>query len=163
MLCLNLFCFADLLKHLLQTSCLHRFLLTFALQRDDMTTQFNQMSLSRQSSGDNPESPSGPVYPSPILQQPAQQTGYIMASPTQQLPPGGFTGSGPPVSQQVLQPPPPPQGFVQQSAEYSCLLCYLLFFLLPVWHGAHCKIRKTILKNILQVLVFYFDIFFLLW
>uniref|UniRef100_A0A8C8E924 cAMP regulated phosphoprotein 21 n=1 Tax=Otus sunia TaxID=257818 RepID=A0A8C8E924_9STRI len=80
--------------------------------RDDMTTQFNQMSLSRQSSGDNPESPSGPVYPSPILQQPAQQTGYIMASPSQQLPPGGFTGSGPPVSQQVLQPPP--QGFVQQ-------------------------------------------------
>lgn len=114
MLCLNLFCFADLLKRLPQTSCLHRFLLTFALQRDDMTTQFNQMSLSRQSSGDNPESPSGPVYPSPILQQPAQQTGYIMASPTQQLPPGGFTGSGPPVSQQVLQPPPPPQGFVQQ-------------------------------------------------
>ncbi|KAF4792242.1 cAMP-regulated phosphoprotein 21 [Turdus rufiventris] len=83
-------------------------------QRDDMTVQFNQMSLSRQSSGDNPESPSGPMYPSPILQQPAQQTGYIMASPSQQLPPGGFTGSGPPVSQQVLQPPPPPQGFVQQ-------------------------------------------------
>ncbi|NWU44421.1 ARP21 protein, partial [Hylia prasina] len=80
--------------------------------RDDMTAQFNQMSLSRQSSGDNPESPSGPVYPSPLLQQPAQQTGYIMASPSQQLPPGGFTGSGAPVSQQVLQPPP--QGFVQQ-------------------------------------------------
>ncbi|XP_071285799.1 cAMP-regulated phosphoprotein 21 isoform X10 [Agelaius tricolor] len=83
-------------------------------QRDDMTAQFSQMSLSRQSSGDNPESPSGPVYPSPMLQQPAQQTGYIMASPSQQLPPGGFTGSGAPVSQQVLQPPPPPQGFVQQ-------------------------------------------------
>nr|XP_025957127.1 cAMP-regulated phosphoprotein 21 isoform X7 [Dromaius novaehollandiae] len=82
-------------------------------QRDDMTTQFNQMSLSRQSSGDNPESPSGPVYPSPILQQPAQQPGYIMASPSQQLPAGSFTGSGPPVSQQVLQPPPP-QGYVQQ-------------------------------------------------
>ncbi|XP_063013455.1 cAMP-regulated phosphoprotein 21 isoform X15 [Melospiza melodia melodia] len=81
-------------------------------QRDDMTAQFGQMSLSRQSSGDNPESPSGPVYPSPMLQQPAQQTGYIMASPSQQLPPGGFTGSGAPVSQQVLQPPP--QGFVQQ-------------------------------------------------
>ncbi|XP_017590176.1 PREDICTED: cAMP-regulated phosphoprotein 21 isoform X16 [Corvus brachyrhynchos] len=81
-------------------------------QRDDMTAQFNQMSLSRQSSGDNPESPSGPVYPSPILQQPAQQTGYIMASPSQQLPPGGVTGSRP-TTQQVLQPPPP-QGFVQQ-------------------------------------------------
>ncbi|XP_046767848.1 cAMP-regulated phosphoprotein 21 isoform X3 [Gallus gallus] len=95
-------------QHLLPVSPTQQF------SRDDMTTQFNQMSLSRQSSGDNPESPSGPVYPSPILQQPAQQTGYIMASPTQQLPPGGFTGSGPPVSQQVLQPPPPPQGFVQQ-------------------------------------------------
>ncbi|XP_074912594.1 cAMP-regulated phosphoprotein 21 isoform X15 [Buteo buteo] len=96
-------------QHLLPVSPTQQFSV-----RDDITTQFNQMSLSRQSSGDNPESPSGPVYPSPILQQPAQQTGYIMASPSQQLPPGGFTGSGPPVSQQVLQPPPPPQGFVQQ-------------------------------------------------
>ncbi|TRZ26570.1 hypothetical protein HGM15179_000511 [Zosterops borbonicus] len=96
-------------QHLLPVSPTQQFSV-----RDDMTAQFGQMSLSRQSSGDNPESPSGPVYPSPILQQPAQQTGYIMASPSQQLPPGGFTGSGPPVSQQVLQPPPPPQGFVQQ-------------------------------------------------
>ncbi|NWR28051.1 ARP21 protein, partial [Tachuris rubrigastra] len=97
-------------QHLLPVSPTQQFSV-----RDDMTAQFNQMSLSRQSSGDNPESPSGPVYPSPILQQPAQQTSYIMASPSQQLPPGSFTGSGPPVSQQVLQPPPPPpQGFVQQ-------------------------------------------------
>nr|XP_060637669.1 cAMP-regulated phosphoprotein 21 isoform X2 [Anolis sagrei ordinatus] len=81
--------------------------------RDDMTTQFSQMSLSRQSSGDNPDSPSGPVYPSSIIQQ-SSQTGYVMASPSQQLPPGSFTSSGPPVSQQVLQPPPPPQGYVQQ-------------------------------------------------
>ncbi|NXM55455.1 ARP21 protein, partial [Illadopsis cleaveri] len=95
-------------QHLLPVSPTQQFSV-----RDDMTAQFSQMSLSRQSSGDNPESPSGPVYPSPILQQPAQQTGYIMASPSQQLPPGGFTGTGPPVSQQVLQPPPP-QGFVQQ-------------------------------------------------
>ncbi|NXN05945.1 ARP21 protein, partial [Sylvia borin] len=94
-------------QHLLPVSPTQQFSV-----RDDMTAQFSQMSLSRQSSGDNPESPSGPVYPSPILQQPAQQTGYIMASPSQQLPPGGFTGSGPPVSQQVLQPPP--QGFMQQ-------------------------------------------------
>uniref|UniRef100_A0A8D2ML23 cAMP regulated phosphoprotein 21 n=1 Tax=Zonotrichia albicollis TaxID=44394 RepID=A0A8D2ML23_ZONAL len=96
-------------QHLLPVSPTQQFSV-----RDDMTAQFGQMSLSRQSSGDNPESPSGPVYPSPMLQQPAQQTGYIMASPSQQLPPGGFTGSGAPVSQQVLQPPPPPQGFVQQ-------------------------------------------------
>ncbi|NWU71221.1 ARP21 protein, partial [Pterocles burchelli] len=97
-------------QHLLPVSPTQQFSV-----RDDMTAQFNQMSLSRQSSGDNPDSPSGPVYPSPLLQQPAQQPGYIMASPSQQLPPGGFTGSGPPVSQQVLQPPPPPpQGFMQQ-------------------------------------------------
>ncbi|XP_063262378.1 cAMP-regulated phosphoprotein 21 isoform X6 [Prinia subflava] len=94
-------------QHLLPVSPTQQFSV-----RDNMTAQFGQMSLSRQSSGDNPESPSGPVYPSPILQQPAQQTGYIMASPSQQLPPGSFSGSGPPVSQQVLQPPP--QGFVQQ-------------------------------------------------
>ncbi|XP_067147406.1 cAMP-regulated phosphoprotein 21 isoform X6 [Apteryx mantelli] len=96
-------------QHLLPVSPTQQFSV-----RDDMTTQFNQMSLSRQSSGDNPESPPGPIYPSPILQQPAQQPGYIVASPSQQLPAGGFTGSGPPVSQQVLQPPPPPQGYVQQ-------------------------------------------------
>ncbi|KGL80425.1 cAMP-regulated phosphoprotein 21 [Tinamus guttatus] len=96
-------------QHLLPVSPTQQFSV-----RDDMTTQFSQMSLSRQSSGDNPDSPSGPVYPSPMLQQPAQQPGYIMASPSQQLPAGGFTGSGPPVSQQVLQPPPPPQGYVQQ-------------------------------------------------
>ncbi|XP_072323411.1 cAMP-regulated phosphoprotein 21-like isoform X8 [Scyliorhinus torazame] len=79
--------------------------------REDLASQFNQMSLSRQSSGDAPEQPSGSVYPSPILPQPPQQTSYIMASPSQQLPPGGFTGSGQPISQQVLQPP---QGYVQQ-------------------------------------------------
>ncbi|XP_038665786.1 cAMP-regulated phosphoprotein 21-like isoform X2 [Scyliorhinus canicula] len=79
--------------------------------REDLASQFNQMSLSRQSSGDAPEQSSGSVYPSPILPQPPQQTSYIMASPSQQLPPGGFTGSGQPISQQVLQPP---QGYVQQ-------------------------------------------------
>ncbi|KAJ6661971.1 hypothetical protein lerEdw1_012818 [Lerista edwardsae] len=95
-------------QHLLAVSTTQQFPV-----RDDMTTQFSQMSLSRQSSGDNPDSPSGPVYPSPLIQQSAGQTGYVMASPSQQLPPGGFTGSGPPVSQQLLQPPPPPQGYVQ--------------------------------------------------
>uniref|UniRef100_UPI00398ED079 cAMP-regulated phosphoprotein 21-like isoform X6 n=1 Tax=Pristiophorus japonicus TaxID=55135 RepID=UPI00398ED079 len=79
--------------------------------REDLASQFNQMSLSRQSSGDAPEQPSGSVYPSPILPQPPQQTSYVMATPSQQLPPGNFTGSGQPMSQQVLQPP---QGYVQQ-------------------------------------------------
>ncbi|XP_058146704.1 cAMP-regulated phosphoprotein 21 isoform X27 [Dasypus novemcinctus] len=83
-------------------------------QREDVATQFSQINLSRQSSGETPEPPSGPVYPSSLLPQPAQQPSFIIASSGQQLPPGGFSGSGPPISQQVLQPPPPPQGFVQQ-------------------------------------------------
>ncbi|XP_041104207.1 cAMP-regulated phosphoprotein 21-like isoform X2 [Polyodon spathula] len=81
--------------------------------RDDMASQFGQMSLSRQSSGEAPEPPpSGSVYPPPLLPQAPQQPGYVMASPNQQIPPGGFTGSGPLMSQQVLQPP---QGYVQQT------------------------------------------------
>ncbi|XP_055985878.1 cAMP-regulated phosphoprotein 21 isoform X2 [Sorex fumeus] len=82
--------------------------------RDDVATQFNQMSLSRQSSGETPEPPSGPIYPSSLMPQPTQQPSYVITSAGQQLPAGGFSGSGPPISQQVLQPPPSPQGFVQQ-------------------------------------------------
>uniref|UniRef100_A0A2K5IP33 cAMP regulated phosphoprotein 21 n=1 Tax=Colobus angolensis palliatus TaxID=336983 RepID=A0A2K5IP33_COLAP len=82
--------------------------------RDDVATQFGQMTLSRQSSGETPEPPSGPVYPSSLIPQPAQQHSYVIASTGQQLPTGGFSGSGPPISQQVLQPPASPQGFVQQ-------------------------------------------------
>ncbi|XP_074262085.1 cAMP-regulated phosphoprotein 21 isoform X7 [Saimiri boliviensis] len=83
-------------------------------QRDDVATQFGQMTLSRQSSGETPEPSSGPVYPSSLMPQPAQQPSFVIASTGQQLPTGGFSGSGPPISQQVLQPPPSPQGFVQQ-------------------------------------------------
>ncbi|KAM6169766.1 cAMP-regulated phosphoprotein 21 isoform 15-T15 [Rhynchocyon petersi] len=82
--------------------------------REDVATQFSQMNLSRQSSGETPEPPLGPVYPSALMPQPTQQPSYVIASTGQQLPPGGFSGSGPPISQQVIQPPPPPQGFVQQ-------------------------------------------------
>ncbi|XP_040145913.1 cAMP-regulated phosphoprotein 21 isoform X9 [Ictidomys tridecemlineatus] len=85
--------------------------------RDDVATQFSQMNLSRQSSGETPEPPpSGPVYPSSLLPQPTQQPSYVIASTGQQLSTGGFSGSGPPISQQVLQAPPSPQGFVQQPA-----------------------------------------------
>ncbi|XP_074201412.1 cAMP-regulated phosphoprotein 21 isoform X14 [Camelus bactrianus] len=83
-------------------------------QRDDVATQFGQMTLSRQSSGETPEPPAGPVYPPSLMPQPTQQPAYVIASTGQQLPAGGFSGSGPPISQQVLQPPPSPQGFVQQ-------------------------------------------------
>ncbi|XP_037382043.1 cAMP-regulated phosphoprotein 21 [Talpa occidentalis] len=82
--------------------------------RDDVTTQFSQMTLSRQSSRETPEPPSGPVYPSSLMPQPTQQASYVIAPTGQQLSAGGFSGSGPPISQQVLQAPPSPQGFVQQ-------------------------------------------------
>ncbi|XP_066861879.1 cAMP-regulated phosphoprotein 21 isoform X30 [Kogia breviceps] len=82
--------------------------------REDVTTQFGQMNLSRQSSGETPEPPAGPVYTPSLLPQPTQQPSYVIASTGQQLPTGAFSGSGPPISQQVLQPPPSPQGFVQQ-------------------------------------------------
>ncbi|XP_059965394.1 cAMP-regulated phosphoprotein 21 isoform X14 [Mesoplodon densirostris] len=82
--------------------------------REDVTTQFGQMNLSRQSSGETPEPPAGPVYTPSLLPQPTQQPSYVIASTGQQLPTGSFSGSGPPISQQVLQPPPSPQGFVQQ-------------------------------------------------
>lgn len=85
-----------------------------SVQRDDVTTQFTQMNLSRQSSGETPEPPPGPVYPPSLMAQPTQQPSYVIASTGQQLPTAGFSGSGPPISQQVLQPPPSPQGFVQQ-------------------------------------------------
>ncbi|XP_045713052.1 cAMP-regulated phosphoprotein 21 isoform X10 [Phyllostomus hastatus] len=87
---------------------------TLVTQREDVATQFSQMNLSRQSSGETPEPPPGPVYPPSLLPQPSQQPGYVIASAGQQLPAGGFSGSGPSISQQVLQAPPSPQGFVQQ-------------------------------------------------
>lgn len=91
------------------------FLLCFyVLQREDVATQFGQMNLSRQSSGETPEPPAGPVYPPSLMAQPSQQPSYVIASTGQQLPTGGFSGSGPSISQQVLQAPPSPQGFVQQ-------------------------------------------------
>ncbi|KAM7063564.1 cAMP-regulated phosphoprotein 21 isoform 15-T24 [Molossus nigricans] len=82
--------------------------------REDVATQFGQMNLSRQSSGETPEPPAGPVYPPSLMAQPSQQPSYVIASTGQQLPTGGFSGSGPSISQQVLQAPPSPQGFVQQ-------------------------------------------------
>ncbi|XP_015416755.1 PREDICTED: cAMP-regulated phosphoprotein 21 isoform X5 [Myotis davidii] len=96
-------------QHLLPVSPTQQFPM-----REDVATQFGQMNLSRQSSGETPDPPSGPVYPPSLMPQPSQQPSYVIASAGQQLPTGGFSGSGPSISQQVLQAPPSPQGFVQQ-------------------------------------------------
>ncbi|XP_069417477.1 cAMP-regulated phosphoprotein 21 isoform X17 [Ovis canadensis] len=91
-------------QHLLPVSPTPQFPL-----REDVATQFSQMTLSRQSSGETPEPPAGSVYPPSLLPQPTQQPSYVIASTGQQLPTGSFSGS-----QQVLQPPASPQGFVHQ-------------------------------------------------
>uniref|UniRef100_A0A4W6EDX9 R3H domain containing 2 n=1 Tax=Lates calcarifer TaxID=8187 RepID=A0A4W6EDX9_LATCA len=86
--------------------------------------QFSQMTLSRQGSSENPEPP--PMYQAPptvLSQHPPPQTGYIMATTGQPMPPpSGYqpaTGHPhpppppPPPSQPVMQAPPPPQGYMQ--------------------------------------------------
>ncbi|XP_060241148.1 cAMP-regulated phosphoprotein 21 isoform X8 [Meriones unguiculatus] len=83
-------------------------------QREEVAAQFSQLSMSRQSSGDTPEPPSGTVYPASLMPQPAQPQSYVITSAGQQLSTGGFSDSGPLISQPVLQAPPSPQGFVQQ-------------------------------------------------
>ncbi|KPP65240.1 hypothetical protein Z043_116355 [Scleropages formosus] len=83
--------------------------------RDDLPAQFGQLSLSRQPSGEASESSSAAsVFPPGLLQQPPQQPGFVMASPSQQLPPGGFASSGPGsvLSQPALQSS---AGFGQQA------------------------------------------------
>uniref|UniRef100_A0A665SZS9 R3H domain containing 2 n=1 Tax=Echeneis naucrates TaxID=173247 RepID=A0A665SZS9_ECHNA len=91
---------------------------------EDLAPQFSQMTLSRQGSSENPEPP--PMYQAPptvLSQHPPPQTGYIMATTGQPMPPpSGYqpaTGHPhpppppPPPSQPVMQAPPPPQGYMQ--------------------------------------------------
>ncbi|XP_074498668.1 R3H domain-containing protein 2 isoform X14 [Sebastes fasciatus] len=93
-------------------------------QGEELAPQFTQMTLSRQGSSENPEPP--PMYQAPptvLTQHPPPQTGYIMATTGQPMPPpSGYqpaTGHPhpppppPPPSQPVMQAPPPPQGYMQ--------------------------------------------------
>ncbi|XP_062261530.1 R3H domain-containing protein 2 isoform X3 [Platichthys flesus] len=91
---------------------------------EELAPQFNQMTLSRQGSSENPEPQT--MYqaaPTVLSQHPPPQTGYIMATTGQPMqPPSGYqpaTGHPhpppppPPPSQSVMQAPPPPQGYMQ--------------------------------------------------
>ncbi|XP_041836138.1 R3H domain-containing protein 2 isoform X9 [Melanotaenia boesemani] len=93
-------------------------------QGEELAPQFTQMTLSRQGSSENPEPP--PMFQAPptvLTQHPPPQTGYIMATTGQPMPPpSGYqpaTGHPhpppppPPPSQPVIQAPPPPQGYMQ--------------------------------------------------
>ncbi|XP_032369316.1 R3H domain-containing protein 2 isoform X3 [Etheostoma spectabile] len=91
---------------------------------EELAPQFSQMTLSRQGSSENPEPP--PMYQAPptvLSQHPPPQTGYIMATTGQPMPPpSGYQPAAghphpppppPPPSQPVMQAPPPPQGYMQ--------------------------------------------------
>uniref|UniRef100_A0A7N8X330 R3H domain containing 2 n=1 Tax=Mastacembelus armatus TaxID=205130 RepID=A0A7N8X330_9TELE len=77
---------------------------------EELAPQFSQMTLSRQGSSENPEPP--PMYQAPptvLSQHPPPQTGYIMATTGQPLPPPSGYQPAPPPPQGYMQPPPPQQ------------------------------------------------------
>ncbi|KAK6485181.1 R3H domain-containing protein 1-like isoform X2 [Huso huso] len=76
---------------------------------ENLGAQFSQMNLVRQPSNEAPDAHAA-MFPSSVVLQPPQHTGYIMAHPGQQVPAPTYSNSGPPVNQQVLQQ----QGFMQQ-------------------------------------------------
>uniref|UniRef100_A0AAQ5ZS50 R3H domain-containing protein n=1 Tax=Amphiprion ocellaris TaxID=80972 RepID=A0AAQ5ZS50_AMPOC len=77
---------------------------------EELAPQFTQMTLSRQGSSENPEPP--PMYQAPptvLSQHPPPQTGYIMATTGQPMPPPSGYQPAPPPPQGYMQPPPPQQ------------------------------------------------------
>ncbi|MGH0128783.1 UNVERIFIED_CONTAM: hypothetical protein FKN15_046595 [Acipenser sinensis] len=87
-------------------------------QQEDLGAQFSQMNLVRQPSSEAPDAHTA-MFPSSVVLQPPQHTGYIMAHPGQQVPAPTYSNSGPPVNQQVLQQ----QGFMQQPMQ-QMPICY---------------------------------------
>ncbi|RXN00179.1 R3H domain-containing protein 1 [Acipenser ruthenus] len=87
-------------------------------QEENLGAQFSQMNLVRQPSNEAPDAHTA-MFPSSVVLQPPQHTGYIMAHPGQQVPAPTYSNSGPPVNQQVLQQ----QGFMQQPMQ-QMPICY---------------------------------------
>uniref|UniRef100_UPI00398E6F2B R3H domain-containing protein 1-like isoform X3 n=1 Tax=Pristiophorus japonicus TaxID=55135 RepID=UPI00398E6F2B len=86
--------------------------------QESLGAQFNQMSLGRQPPAEVPDTHTA-IFPSPVVLQPQQQPGFIMASPGQPLPTSSYSASGPTVNQQVLQQ----QGYVQPIQQLSSCYC----------------------------------------
>ncbi|XP_041118107.1 R3H domain-containing protein 1-like isoform X10 [Polyodon spathula] len=87
-------------------------------QQENLGAQFSQMNLVRQPSNEAPDAHTA-MFPSSVVLQPPQHTGYIMAHPGQQVPAPTFSNSGPAVNQQVLQQ----QGYIQQPMQ-QMPICY---------------------------------------
>ncbi|XP_058889838.1 R3H domain-containing protein 1-like isoform X4 [Acipenser ruthenus] len=86
--------------------------------QENLGAQFSQMNLVRQPSNEAPDAHTA-MFPSSVVLQPPQHTGYIMAHPGQQVPAPTYSNSGPPVNQQVLQQ----QGYMQQPMQ-QMPICY---------------------------------------
>ncbi|KAK1166022.1 R3H domain-containing protein 1-like [Acipenser oxyrinchus oxyrinchus] len=86
--------------------------------QENLGAQFSQMNLVRQPSSEAPDAHTA-MFPSSVVLQPPQHTGYIMAHPGQQVPAPTYSNSGPPVNQQVLQQ----QGYMQQPMQ-QMPICY---------------------------------------
>ncbi|XP_041118099.1 R3H domain-containing protein 1-like isoform X2 [Polyodon spathula] len=86
--------------------------------QENLGAQFSQMNLVRQPSNEAPDAHTA-MFPSSVVLQPPQHTGYIMAHPGQQVPAPTFSNSGPAVNQQVLQQ----QGYIQQPMQ-QMPICY---------------------------------------
>ncbi|XP_059575235.1 R3H domain-containing protein 2 isoform X3 [Alligator mississippiensis] len=77
---------------------------------EELSTPFGQISLSRQGSTEAPDPSPSALFQPPLLSQPPQQAGFIMASPGQPGAPSSYSASGhTATTQQVLQP----QGYIQ--------------------------------------------------
>ncbi|XP_041119810.1 R3H domain-containing protein 1-like isoform X5 [Polyodon spathula] len=80
--------------------------------QENLGAQFSQMNLVRQPSNEAPDAHTA-MFPSSVVLQPPQHTGYIIAHSGQQVPAPTYSNSGPPVNQQVLQQ----QGYMQQPVQ----------------------------------------------
>ncbi|XP_066543687.1 R3H domain-containing protein 1 isoform X8 [Amia ocellicauda] len=87
-------------------------------QQENLGVQFSHMNLARQPSSEGPDAHTA-MYPSSVVLQPPQQTGYIVAPPGQPVPAPTYSTSAPPVSQQVIQQ----QAYIQQPMQQMAT-CY---------------------------------------
>ncbi|MBN3306553.1 R3HD1 protein, partial [Amia calva] len=87
--------------------------------QENLGVQFSHMNLARQPSSEGPDAHTA-MYPSSVVLQPPQQTGYIVAPPGQPVPAPTYSTSAPPVSQQVIQQQAYMQQPMQQMATCYC-------------------------------------------
>uniref|UniRef100_A0AAY4CHA9 R3H domain-containing protein 1 n=1 Tax=Denticeps clupeoides TaxID=299321 RepID=A0AAY4CHA9_9TELE len=96
----------------------------YTVQQDSLGSQFSHMSLVRQTSGEATD-PHTAMYPSPVVLQSPQQTGYMVGPPGQPVPPPPPypPTAAPPVSQPIMQQSGYMQQPVQQVQQMSPCYC----------------------------------------